>query len=72
MITLVNDNHMDNYLKEMLVFVYYGSIVNNQPNKKNNKKKNNNKKQYTHKKTTTHAHKTIRENKRKSYSPELL
>ena len=33
LITLVNDNHMDNYLKEILVFVYYGSIVNNQPQK---------------------------------------
>ena len=31
MITLVIDNHMDNYLKEILAFVYYGLIVNNQP-----------------------------------------
>ena len=33
MITLVNDNHVDNYLKEILAFVFehYGSIVNNQP-----------------------------------------
>ena len=31
LITLVNDNHMDNYLKEILVFVYYGLIVNNRP-----------------------------------------
>ena len=30
-ITLVNDNHVDNYLKEILAFVYYGSVVNNQP-----------------------------------------
>ena len=30
LITLFNDNHVDNYLKEILVFVYYGSIVNNQ------------------------------------------
>ena len=32
LISLVNDNHVDNYLKEILAFVYYGSIVNNQPN----------------------------------------
>ena len=31
MIQLVNDNHVDNYLKEILAFVYYGSTVNNQP-----------------------------------------
>ena len=30
LISLVNDNHMDNNLKEILVFVYFGSIVNNQ------------------------------------------
>ena len=30
MITLVNDNHADNYLKEILAFVYDGSIINNQ------------------------------------------
>ena len=29
LITLVNDNHMDNYLKEILTFYYYGLIVNN-------------------------------------------
>ena len=29
--TLVNDNHVDNDLKESLAFVYYGSIVNNRP-----------------------------------------
>ena len=29
--TLVNDNHMDNYLKVILAFVYHGSIVNIQP-----------------------------------------
>ena len=28
---VVNDNHVDNYLKEILTFVYYGLIVNNQP-----------------------------------------
>ena len=28
LITLVNDNHVDNCLKEILAFVYYGSIVN--------------------------------------------
>ena len=26
---LVNDNHVDNYLNEILAFVYYGLIVNN-------------------------------------------
>ena len=26
LITLVNDNHVDNYLKEILAFVYYGLI----------------------------------------------
>ena len=31
LITLVSDNHVDNYLKEILAFVYYGSIVNNRP-----------------------------------------
>ena len=31
MISLVNDNHMDNNLKEILVYVYLGSIVNNEP-----------------------------------------
>ena len=34
LITLVNDNHVDNYIKEILAFEYYGLIVNNQP--KNN------------------------------------
>ena len=28
LITLVNDNLVDNYLMENLAFVYYGSIVN--------------------------------------------
>ena len=28
---MVNDNHMDNYLKDILTFVYYGSA---RPNKK--------------------------------------
>ena len=32
-ITLVNDNHIDNYLKEIMAFVHYGSIVNNRPKK---------------------------------------
>ena len=27
-VTLVNNNHVDNYLKHILAFVYYGSIVN--------------------------------------------
>ena len=30
-IAFVNDSHVDNYLKEFLAFVYYGSIVNNRP-----------------------------------------
>ena len=29
--TLVNDNHADNYLQEILAFVYNGSTVNNRP-----------------------------------------
>ena len=28
LISTVNDNHVDNCLKEILTFVYYGSIVN--------------------------------------------
>ena len=31
LISLVNDNHVNNNLKEILVFVYIGSIVNNRP-----------------------------------------
>ena len=31
LISLVNDNHVDNYLKEIIAFVYYGSNVNNRP-----------------------------------------
>ena len=31
LITLVNDNHVDNHLKEILAFVYYGLIVNVDP-----------------------------------------
>ena len=31
LISLVNDNHVDNYLKEILAFVYYGSIINIRP-----------------------------------------
>ena len=31
LITLDNDNHVDNYLREILVFLYYGSNVNNCP-----------------------------------------
>ena len=34
LITLFNDNHVDNYHKEILLYLYYGSAVNNQP--KNN------------------------------------
>ena len=33
LISLVNDNHMDNNLKEILMYLYYGSIVNNRPKK---------------------------------------
>ena len=29
LITMVNDNPTENYLKEFLAFVYYGSNVNN-------------------------------------------
>ena len=29
--TLVSDNQVNNYLKEIQAFVYYASIVNNQP-----------------------------------------
>ena len=32
-IDAVNDDHVDNYLKEIRVFVYYGFIVNNGPKK---------------------------------------
>ena len=31
LITLVNDNHVDKYLKKLLVYVDYGSVVNNRP-----------------------------------------
>ena len=31
LITLVNDNQVDNYHNEILAFVYYGSNVNNWP-----------------------------------------
>ena len=31
LISLVNDNHVDNKLKDILVYVYLGSIVNNRP-----------------------------------------
>ena len=30
---MVNDNQVDNYLKEILAFVYNGSIVNNRRHK---------------------------------------
>ena len=42
LIILVNDNHVDNYLKEILAFVYYGSFVNNRPNKNKIRTKSNN------------------------------
>ena len=32
LISFVNDTHVDKNLKEILVFVYYGPIVNNRPN----------------------------------------
>ena len=31
LISLVNDNHVNNNLKEILVYVYFGSILNNWP-----------------------------------------
>ena len=31
LISLVNDNHMDNNLKEILVYIYSELTVNNQP-----------------------------------------
>ena len=31
LITLVNGNHVDNAIKEILAFVYYGSTGNNRP-----------------------------------------
>ena len=31
LISWVNDNHMDNNRKEILGYVYYGSVVNNWP-----------------------------------------
>ena len=33
LISLVNENHVDNNLKEILVYVYSGWIVNNRPKK---------------------------------------
>ena len=33
LISLVNDNHVDNKLKKILVYVYYGSTVNNRAKK---------------------------------------
>ena len=33
LISLGNDNHVYNNLKEIFVYVYFGTIVNNQPNK---------------------------------------
>ena len=40
LITLVNDNnHVDKYLKKILVFVYNGSIVNDRSNNQNSKTK---------------------------------
>ena len=32
LITVVNDNHVDNYLKKNFAFVYFGSTVNTLPN----------------------------------------
>ena len=31
LITLASDDHLENYLKEIWAFVYYGSSINNQP-----------------------------------------
>ena len=36
LITLVNDNQVDSYLKDILVFIYHGWIVNNSPKNWNN------------------------------------
>ena len=33
LITLVSGKLVDNYLKDILAFVYYGSILNNRPKK---------------------------------------
>ena len=44
LITLVNDNLVDNNLKENLVHVYCGSIVNNLPQPPQKKKKKKKKK----------------------------
>ena len=33
LISLVNDNRVDNNLKDILVYAYFGSIVNNRPKK---------------------------------------
>ena len=30
LILFVNDNHIDNNLKEILVYIYFGSVANNQ------------------------------------------
>ena len=38
LITLVNVNHVDNYLKEILAFLYYGLILNNHPKNAKSKK----------------------------------
>ena len=35
LISFVNDNHMDNNLKEILVYVFVGLIVNNRTDQKN-------------------------------------
>ena len=32
--SLVSNNHVDNNLKEMLVYVYFGSIITNRPKKR--------------------------------------
>ena len=34
--SLSNDNHVDNYRREMLMSVYYDSIVNNRPKMRRN------------------------------------
>ena len=36
LISLINDNHVDNNLKEILVYVYFGAIVINRPKKQTN------------------------------------
>ena len=55
LISLVNDNHVDNNLKEILVHAYFGSTVNNrskgESNEEEEKKKKKKKKKHAAKQT---------------------